>query len=81
MKIQVIDANTKKPLPNTKIKLQIKGENLALTTDNTGNLLLDEKYKGQQITTSLGQTITAKDGAILQVEAKEPVQTGGGSFK
>ena len=72
MKIKVIDASTKKPVINNKIQLQIKGQDsgfLTLTTDATGLLALDDKYDGQQLTSTMGGTpgpwITATEGAVL----------------
>jgi hypothetical protein len=74
MKIQIVDANTKKPLMNTKIQLQVKGKDsgfLTLTTDATGHLQLDEKYQGQQIMSptagSQGPWVAAAEGVILAV--------------
>lgn len=73
MKIQVLDLNSKRPIANTKVQLQIKGKDsgfLSLTTDGNGNLLLEEKYNGQQITATSAnsgsnQWISASDGAKL----------------
>lgn len=86
MKITVIDATTKKPLANAKIQLQVKGRDsgfLSLTTDQTGALLLDDKYNGQQIASAggggQGQFITATNGATLTVTAKEKTTTTTGS--
>jgi len=52
MKIQILDQNTKKPLANGKLQLQVRGKDsgyLSATTDANGYLTLDDKYKGQQI--------------------------------
>lgn len=75
MKIQVIESNSKRPLANTKIPLQVRGKDsgyLSYTTDGNGNFELDSKYDGQQIAYYLqggpqGQWIAAKDGAKLFV--------------
>lgn len=78
MKIQVIELNSKRPLANTKIQLQVKGKDsgfLSLTTDGSGTLTLDDKYSGQQITATNsssasgqpGQWIPANEGARLIV--------------
>lgn len=77
MKIQVLDLNSKRPLANTKIQLQVKGKDSgfhSLTTDGSGSLTLDDKFSGQQITATNGsapgqqtQWITANEGARLTV--------------
>ena len=74
MKIIAVDQSTKKPLVNSKVQLQIRGKDsgfLSLTTDQAGNLMLDDKYKSQQIAATnggaQGQWITATDGATLLV--------------
>jgi hypothetical protein len=76
MKIKTIEANTKKPTKNLRIQLQVKGKDsgyLTLTSDMEGFVMLDEKYKGQQIAvaTTGGQPswIAATDGATLVVTA------------
>lgn len=82
MKILVLESNSKRPLANTKIQLQVKGKDsgfLTLTTDANGNLMLDNKYNGQQLLatngaaspqqpqqqTQQGQWTTASEGARL----------------
>ena len=76
MKIKTVDATTKKPTKNLRIQLQVKGKDsgyLTLTSDMEGFVVLDEKYKGQQIAvaTTGGQPswIAATDGATLVVTA------------
>jgi len=76
MKIKTIDASTKKPAKNLRIQLQVKGKDsgyLTLTSDMDGNIILDEKYKGQQIavTATGGQPTwtAATDGATLTVSS------------
>lgn len=52
MKIQVVEANTNRPLANTKIQLQVKGQDsgfITLTTDSAGMMVLESKYEGQQL--------------------------------
>lgn len=78
MKIKVIDSNTKKPVINTKIQLQVKGKDsgyLTLTTDAAGTLQLDDKYNGQQLLSTTGGTqgpaITATEGAVLLLTLKQ----------
>lgn len=82
MKIKVIDTNTKKPVINTKIPLQVKGENsgfLSLTTDGTGALTIDDKYNGQQLMSPMGGAqgtwVTATDNAVLMVTTKQKATT------
>lgn len=82
MKIKTIDVTTKKPTKNLRIQLQVKGKDsgyLTLTSDMEGFVMLDEKYKGQQIAVSTtgGQPawIAATDGATLMVSA-QPAHTG-----
>lgn len=88
MKIQVIDGQTKKPLLNTKIQVQVKGKDsgfLTLTTDQTGYITLEDKFTGQQLIPTTGGTaggkgVTATDGATLivaTVGAKQKETTGG----
>lgn len=74
MKIKTIDRSTKKPLKNLRIQLQVKGKDsgfLTLTSDMEGAIMLDEKYKGQQIALAnagnQADWITATDGATLLV--------------
>ena len=76
MKITILTASTKKPLASTQIQLQVRGKDsgfLSIKTDASGSITLDEKYAGQQITSTLGGTqgpwITAADGATLMVGA------------
>jgi hypothetical protein len=82
MKIKIIEVNTKRPLANTKIQLQVKGKDsgfLSLTTDAAGLLVLEDKYLGQQITTSIGggqmQWLTAAEGITLSAPAKQGTPT------
>ena len=86
MKMKALDSNTKKPLANMKIQLQIKGKDsgfLSLTTDQNGEFKLDEKYKGQQLTGSINgiqsQWLTVNDGATLQIDTKQRATTGSSS--
>jgi hypothetical protein len=96
MKIQVIEANSNRPLANTKIQLQVKGKDagfLSLTSDATGHITLDEKLSGQQICatnsvaagsdTSKAQWIAAADGARLTLAStvRTTETTGGRSTK
>jgi hypothetical protein len=74
MKIKTIDASTKKPTKNLRIQLQVKGKDsgyLTVTSDMEGFVMLDEKYKGQQIAVAStgGQPtwVAATDGATLLV--------------
>lgn len=83
MKIKTIDASTKKPTKNLRIQLQVKGKDsgfLTMTSDMEGFIMLDEKYKGQQIASAStgGQPswIAATDGATLTVSTQP---THGGS--
>lgn len=78
MKIKVIDSNTKKPLINTKIQLQVKGTDsgfLTVTTDMTGMAQIDQKYEGQQITSPMGggqgPWVTACENAVLLMPVKQ----------
>ena len=51
MKITILAANTKKPLANTQVQLQIRGKDggfHSFQTDASGQIQLDEKYKEQQ---------------------------------
>lgn len=83
MKIKAINSNTKKPLLNKTFQLQIKGKDSGyqtVTTDSSGIFLLEDKYKGQQISYYLQgststQTITASDGATLYVPVEEKQKT------
>jgi len=72
MKITVIDAATKRPLAATKIQLQVRGKEsgfLTLSTDQSGIITLDDKYKGYQISAlfngTQGAWVAATDGATL----------------
>ena len=77
MKIQVFDQNSKKPLANTKFQLQVRGKDsgyVSTTTDASGYFQLDEKYQGQQISTTTtgggqNQWVSATDGAKLYTTA------------
>lgn len=80
MKIKVIDSGSKKPVINTKVALQIKGENsgfLTLTTDANGMIQLDDKYNNQQISSPVGggqgQWVTATDNAVLLLPVKQKI--------
>lgn len=82
MKIKVIDTNTKKPVINMKIPMQVKGENsgfLSLTTDGTGTLTIDDKYNGQQLMSPMGGSqgtwVTATESAVLMVTTKQKATT------
>lgn len=72
MKILLLDSNTKQPLPNFKLQLQIRGKDsgyLSAMTDPQGYFQLDEKYKGQQISPQMNgsqnQWFNASDGLKL----------------
>lgn len=76
MKITALDM-TNKPLVNTKLQLQIKGSQggfLTLTTGSKGEIILDDKYKGQQLLAIFdgiqSSMITANDGGTLRIETK-----------
>ena len=78
MKIQIVEANSKKPLANTKIQLQIQGQNsgtLSLTTDGNGNLMLDQKYANHKIMAQANggqcQWTTATEGTVLACGSKQ----------
>lgn len=78
MKIKLIDASTKKPIINTKVTLQVKGEGdqLHLTTDMTGMVELEDTLKGRQITavqggTQTGVWVTINENAVLLVSTQE----------
>jgi len=83
MKIQVLDSNSKKPLVSTKLQIQIKGKNsgyLTLNTDGNGSLLLDDKYIGDELSTSIhgqGPWVKASNNATLLYDAKQKQTTGG----
>lgn len=77
MKIKTIDSTSKKPTKNLRIQLQVKGKDsgyLTLTSDAEGYIMLDEKYKGQQIAVSTtgGQPsfVAATDGATLMISTQ-----------
>ena len=77
MKIKVIEASTNKPLQNLKVQLQIKGKEsgfLSITTDQAGTVVLDDKYKGHQVSALLngiqGAWITAAEGVTLTLDSK-----------
>ncbi|VVC75851.1 hypothetical protein AQUSIP_11480 [Aquicella siphonis] len=72
MKIQLLDSNTKQPMRNYKLQLQVRGKDsgyISATTDPQGYFQLDEKYKGQQISPQLNgsqnQWFNANDGLKL----------------
>jgi hypothetical protein len=79
MKITAIEQSTKKPLSNTSLQLNIRTKDnasgphaLSVKTDQNGNITLDEKYKGSQITTlsngkQSGPWVTANEGVTLTV--------------
>ena len=77
MKIKIVDSNTKQPVTNRKIPLQIKGKDsgfLSLMTDQAGCIQLDDKYTGQQISSPAGggqaTWISATNGATLYIATK-----------
>ena len=83
MKITILAATTKKPLANTQIQLQVRGKDsgfLSMKTDASGQIVLDEKYADQQITSTLGGTqgawVKATDGATLMVGSTTGATTG-----
>jgi hypothetical protein len=78
MKIKIIDSNSKKPVINNKIQLQVKGKDsgfLSLTTDATGFVTLDEKYNGQQLSApqggAQGPWVTACENAVVLLSTKQ----------
>lgn len=82
MKIQVLDAESKTPLTNTRLQLQIKGKDsgfLSSTTDDSGFLQIDDKFEGQQLIASFGNKqstpATVKDGAKLLVATAKEKET------
>lgn len=83
MKIKIIDSGSKKPVINTKVALQVKGENsgfLTLTTDANGMIQLDDKYHNHQISSPVGggqgQWVTAADNAVLLLPVKQKIPAG-----
>lgn len=80
MKILAIDSNTKKPLANTKIQLQVRGKDkgyISLMTDSSGQFQLEDRYKGQQIATyvqgsimSDNEWVKALDGVKLSIRSE-----------
>lgn len=85
MKIKVINLQ-KQPVANTKIQLQVKGKDggyLSVTSDAEGMITLDDKFSGQQITSTMGggqpQWIAASEGNTLTValSAKTKATTSG----
>lgn len=77
MKLKIIEAKSKKPILNSKIQLQIKGKDsgsVIVTTDAAGYISLDEKYKGQQVSspfgTSIAPWVTACEGAVILLPTK-----------
>ncbi|OGT60877.1 MAG: hypothetical protein A3E85_01035 [Gammaproteobacteria bacterium RIFCSPHIGHO2_12_FULL_45_12] len=94
MKITALDSNSKKPLQNQDINLQIRGQNsgsLTVKTDKEGKFWLDDSYLGHQIAStmgcpssggSVGQFIPATDGGRLVVVCtKEKATAPAGSHK
>ena len=84
MRIKIIDSSTKKPIINSKIQLQVKGKDsgfLTITTDMTGMVEIDEKYKDQQLSSPLGggqgPWVTAAEGAVLLLPTKSKVSASG----
>jgi len=80
MKMKLVDSNSKKPLANTRMQLQIKGKNsgfLTLTTDPKGEFTLDDKYKNQQMTASVNgmqsQWTTISEDATIQIASRQSV--------
>lgn len=74
MKIQLIDASTKKPLANTTVSLQIKDAGTQrFTTDGTGFINVKDELKGKQVSpsNSQGQWYTLSDNLKLTIEAKQ----------
>lgn len=78
MKIKLIDSSTKKPLINSQVQIEIKGQNggqFSLTSDMDGMVELDDKFQGQQISGTHGTdtptqdliSVTANDNAVLLV--------------
>ncbi len=82
MKLIIIDSNTKKPVINSKIQLQIKGKDsgfITLTTDMTGKVELEEKYNGQQVSSPMsngqGPWVTACENAVILLPARKLTET------
>ncbi|OGT38450.1 MAG: hypothetical protein A3F11_09995 [Gammaproteobacteria bacterium RIFCSPHIGHO2_12_FULL_37_14] len=81
MKIMVIDATTKRPLVNTKLQLQIRGKEsgfVTVTTDQSGAVQLDDKYRGHQVCAlfngTQGAWVAANEGTTLSLTAKTTAQ-------
>lgn len=71
MKIKLYD-ESHQLCKNTSIQLQVKGKNsgtLSLTTNDSGEFQLDDKYNGQQIAAtsdpSTAKWVTASEGGSL----------------
>lgn len=83
MKIQALDLNSKKPLANTKIQIQVRGKDsgyYSYTTDASGNFELEDQFSGQQIAGSTGaaqgQWTAASDGAKLYLTGETATTSG-----
>ena len=87
MKITVLDTTNKRPLANAKLQLQIKGKEsgfVTVTTDQSGLLQLEDKYRGHQICALFngmqGAWVAASDGVTLSLASKATA-TGQGREK
>ncbi|OGT42283.1 MAG: hypothetical protein A3F42_04655 [Gammaproteobacteria bacterium RIFCSPHIGHO2_12_FULL_37_34] len=88
MKITVVDTATKRPLVNAKLQLQIRGKEsgfVTLTTDQSGIIQLDDKYRGHQICAlfngAQGAWVAANEGTTLSLTAKTTTTTQGSKEK
>lgn len=78
MKIQCLDSNTKRPLGNFTLQVQVKGKDsgyLTFTTDAKGFFELDNKYKGQQLAylnqgMVAGPWVNANEGVMFYINGK-----------
>ena len=78
MKIKAIDSQTKKPVVNTKIQLQVRGKDsgfVSCMTDSTGCCQIDDKYRDQQICcagSANAEWVKAAEGAtVIFTNAKQ----------
>lgn len=77
MKMKAVDSKTNQLLKHTKVQLQIKGRDsgiLTLTTDANGEMTLDDKYKGQQVsstTNGQGQWMPVTDNLTIKIQTAQ----------
>jgi hypothetical protein len=76
MKIKIFDENHK-PLMKKMIKLKVKGkesEALSFTTNEKGELVLGDQYRGQTIaitSPNQSQWVTAAEGASITLQTEK----------